>query len=128
MARTETKNAAAAVRRAFQQAGLDTRTAEDEMTFVVLRPKRQLTLPKAVCERLGIKPGDKLQLTVQGDRLVIRPGKAVAREALRAIQEAFQRSGITEEELLESGRRIRHELAKERYGSMLSESDSEDAS
>lgn len=117
MARTETKNTAAAVRRAFQQAGLDTgSTAEDEMTFVVLRPKRQLTLPKAVCERLGIVPGDKIQLTVDGDKLVARPSKVVAREALRAIREAFRQSGVTEEELLESGRRIREELARAKYG------------
>ena len=107
-------------------AGIETRNAEVgqatgntagvETTYVVLRPKRQITLPKAVCERLGIKPGDKLRLTIEGDTLVARPSKAVALEALRAIQEAFQRSGITEEELLESGRRIREELARERYG------------
>ncbi|MBI2917818.1 MAG: AbrB/MazE/SpoVT family DNA-binding domain-containing protein [Chloroflexi bacterium] len=116
MARIGTRSAAA-IRRSFEQVGYTTETvAGAEAAYAVLRPKRQLTLPESVCEKLGIKPGDKLHLTVQGDKLVIKPGKVVAREALRAIQEAFQRSGITEEELLESGRRIREELARERYG------------
>lgn len=42
--------------------------------------------------------------------------ESIARDALRQIQEAFRRSGITEEELQETGRRIRRELVKERYG------------
>ncbi|MBI2907758.1 MAG: hypothetical protein HYX92_08900 [Chloroflexi bacterium] len=45
------------------------------------------------------------------------PGRTEkARQALREIQEAFRRSGITEEELQEEGRRVRHELVNERYG------------
>ena len=81
-----------------------------------LRPRRQLTLPREICEKLGIRPGDKLELSVEDSRLVVTPKKVLALNALREIQEAFQRSGITEEELLEEGRKIRRELIKERYG------------
>jgi DNA-binding protein H-NS len=40
-------------------------------------------------------------------------------EALEAIQEAFKKSGITEEELLETAHRIREKRALEKYGSRV---------
>ncbi len=83
---------------------------------VVLRPKRQVTLPKEICDRLGIGPGDVLEMTVRDSILVARPRKNVALEALTEIQQAFQRSGITEEQVRKTGRRIRQEVARERYG------------
>lgn len=89
---------------------------EKKAADVVLRPKRQVTLPREICDRLGIGPGDVLELTVEESTLIARPRKTVALEALKEIQQAFQRSGITEEELRQTGRRIRQEIAKERYG------------
>jgi len=89
--------------------------AEKKIIEVVLRPKRQVTLPKEVCEQLGIGPGDMLELNVEGSALVARPKKAVALGALLEIREAFKRSGITEEELLEAGRRVRQEVIRGRY-------------
>lgn len=80
---------------------------------VVLRPKRQLTLPRDVCEQMGIGPGDVLELSVEGSALVAKPKKAAALEALREIREAFKRSGITEEELQETGRRMRQEVVRQ---------------
>jgi hypothetical protein len=35
---------------------------------------------------------------------------------LREIQETFKRSGISEEELLEEGRKTRQEISRERSG------------
>ena len=81
---------------------------------VVLRPRRQVTLPKEVCERLGIQSGDRLRLTLEGSALVMKPNKVVALEALRRIQEAFRRSGITEEEIQEELYRVRHGTNGER--------------
>jgi AbrB family looped-hinge helix DNA binding protein len=89
---------------------------EKKVTDVVLRPKRQVTLPREICDQLGIGPGDVLELTVDDSTLIARPRKTVALEALKEIQQAFQRSGITEEELHKAGRRIRQEVARERYG------------
>jgi hypothetical protein len=37
-------------------------------------------------------------------------------EALKEIQQAFERSGVTEQDLQEAGRRIRREVVGERYG------------
>jgi AbrB family looped-hinge helix DNA binding protein len=81
----------------------------------VLRDRRQLTVPRAVCEELGIRPGDGLDLRVEDGSLIIRPGRVAALEALEAIQQALQESGITEEEWLESGRQVREELVREKW-------------
>lgn len=90
--------------------------AEKKAADVVLRPKRQVTLPKEICDRLGIGPGDVLELTVEDSTIIARPRKTVALEALKEIRQAFRRSGISEEELQETGRRVRQEVARERYG------------
>ena len=84
---------------------------------VTLRDRRQITLPRKVCEELGIEPGDHLELQISesGDALIIRPSRMVALDALRAIQQALAESGITEEELLESGRQVREELVREKW-------------
>ena len=89
---------------------------EKKSADVVLRPKRQITLPKEICDQLGIEAGDVLEVTVEDSTLVARPRKKVALEALKEIQEAFQRSGISEAELQKAGRRTRKELARKRYG------------
>jgi AbrB family looped-hinge helix DNA binding protein len=88
---------------------------ERKIADVVLRPKRQVTLPREICDQLGIGPGDVLELTVADSTLIARPRKTVALEALKEIQRAFQRSGITETELQKAGRRIRQEVVRERY-------------
>lgn len=89
---------------------------EKNVANIVLRPKRQVTLPREVCDQLGIGPGDVLELTVEDSTIVARPRKTVALEALNEIQQAFQRSGITEAELQKAGRQVRQAVAGERYG------------
>lgn len=90
--------------------------AEKRISEVVLRPKRQVTLPREICDRLGIGPGDVLEMTVEDSVIVARPRKMIALEALKEIQQAFKRSGITEGTLQKTGRRIRQDVARERYG------------
>ncbi len=87
---------------------------EKKTAGVVLRPKRQVTLPREVCDQLGIQPGDVLEITVEESTLIARPRKVVTLEALKEIQQAFERSGVTEQELQEAGRRVRREVAVER--------------
>ena len=81
----------------------------------VLRDRRQVTIPRAVCEELGIRPGDRLELRVEDGTLIVRPGRVAALEALEELRRAIAESGVTEEELLESGRQIRDELFREKY-------------
>ena len=93
--------------------------SKDADKKIVLRDKRQLTLPREICEQLGIEPGDNLTLYVEDGALVAKPNKTIALEALRELRESFKNSGITLKELLANGRRIRKELVKEYYGDRL---------
>lgn len=93
--------------------------SKDADKKIVLRDKRQLTLPRDICEQLGIGPGDKLTVYVEDGALVAKPNKTIALEALRELRESFKNSGISLKELLANGRRIRKELVKEYYGDRL---------
>jgi AbrB family looped-hinge helix DNA binding protein len=83
---------------------------------IVIRDKRQITLPRKVCEQLGIEPGDLLTLYVEGDKLVAKSKKSVALNALQELQRVFQTSDVTKNELLKTARRIRRELVAKEYG------------
>ncbi|MDO9333963.1 MAG: AbrB/MazE/SpoVT family DNA-binding domain-containing protein [Dehalococcoidales bacterium] len=82
---------------------------------VVVRPKRQVTLPKEICRQLKITPGDTLEISLEDSKLVARPKKKIALEALSEIQQAFKRSGITEEELQQAGHLVRRKLLRSRH-------------
>ena len=82
---------------------------------VTLRERRQLTIPRAVCEALEVKPGDWLSLELLEGAVLVRPSTKVALEAMEELRRAIAESGVTEEELLESGRQIRDELFRETY-------------
>lgn len=89
--------------------------SEIQSLDLILRERRQITLPAELCEKLGLQVGDRLEVHFDGDTLVIKPKKALALRALREIQAAFAASGLTEKELQEGGRKIREEIFKERY-------------
>ena len=86
------------------------------MTRAVLRPRRQLTLPRDICRQLGIDTGDQVDLSVEDGTLVVTPSRKRALDALAEIQSAFARSGLTEEELQRAAGEARTELFRERYG------------
>jgi len=83
---------------------------------VVVRQRRQITLPAELYERLGLEVGDRLELRVDGDTLIARAKRTVALNALKEIRRAFAESGMTEEDLLEAGRTARKQLVREKYG------------
>jgi AbrB family looped-hinge helix DNA binding protein len=82
----------------------------------IIRDKRQVTLPRKLCEQLGIEPGDRLSLYVEGDMLVAKPKKSVALNALHELHRIFQTSDVTEIELLKTARLKRRELVTKEYG------------
>jgi antitoxin component of MazEF toxin-antitoxin module len=86
------------------------------MARAVLRPRRQLTLPRDVCRQLGIDIGDQVDLSVADGMLVVTPSRKLALDALAEIRNAFARSGIPEDELQRAAREARKELIRERYG------------
>ena len=88
----------------------------DMTSEAFLRQRRQLTLPRGICEQLGIDVGDRVELTVEGDALIARPSRRRALDALKEIQAAFAQVGISEREIQAAGRRARRQLTAERYG------------
>ena len=86
------------------------------MTRAVLRPRRQLTLPRDICRQLGIEIGDQVELSAEDGMLVVTPSKKLALDALAEIRNAFARSGVPEDELQRAARETRKELVRERYG------------
>ena len=85
------------------------------MTRIKLREKRQLTLPAEVCDALGLKPGDSVDIEVKDGTAILEPRRVRALRALKAVQKAIADAGVTEEELLEGGRQVRKEIFRERY-------------
>lgn len=41
--------------------------------LVNLKSKSQVTIPKPIVEQLNLKPGDKLDFTMEEDRIIIKP-------------------------------------------------------
>ncbi|MHB1275297.1 MAG: AbrB/MazE/SpoVT family DNA-binding domain-containing protein [Candidatus Humimicrobiaceae bacterium] len=82
--------------------------SENEIIDISIRPKRQITLPLKVCEKLGLEYGDKLEIKIENNYLIAKPKKTVALEALNEIRSAFKKSGLNEEELLKLQVKIRH--------------------
>ena len=87
------------------------------MNYIInIRDRRQITLPAAVLSQLLVNEGDKLSLEVVNQKIIARPVKEQAMNNLKAIQKAFQESGVTEKELQESGVKIRKQLVEKLYG------------
>ena len=55
------------------------------MTEVKLSSKYQIVVPRVARKKLGLRPGDRLTVSVEGDRIVLVRGGANAAEALRGI-------------------------------------------
>ena len=83
---------------------------------VTLRHRRQMTLPADVCEFLGIREGDQMELVVEEEgRLLLIPRKTLAIASLQEIQQVFAVSGISEEEVQQAGKQARKHLFQNKY-------------
>ena len=85
--------------------------------LVRVQEKGQVTLPAAVRKRLGLKKGDLVAIEETREGVLITPQAILALKDLDEIGAALRESGVTLEELMESGRAIREELFREKYGS-----------
>jgi AbrB family looped-hinge helix DNA binding protein len=85
-------------------------------TVYTLQENGQVTLPAEWREKNHLKKGDVLSFIETDEGLLIMPKRVLAAKLLDEIGDALREKGITLEELLESGREIRSELARETYG------------
>ncbi len=90
--------------------------ASSALKLVRIQEKGQVTLPADVRRSLGLKKGDLVAVTQTEDGVLITPQEIVAAKALDCIGEALRATGLTLEELIESGREERGRLIEEKYG------------
>ena len=83
-----------------------------------IRPRRQITIPQALLQEVGV--GDQFIATVENTAVVLKPKKQIFLNALKAIQKAFQESGIPEKEMQDNLKKIRRQIYEERYTQSIS--------
>ena len=67
-------------------------------------PKYQISLPKAVRERLGLKPGDRLMVEERDGNVVLTPAATVPKDQLYFWSKRWQEGERRAEEDLAAGR------------------------
>lgn len=75
-----------------------------------IQEKGQVTIPVELRRRLGLKKGDLVAFFETEEGILITPQELVAMKALDRIGEILKVQGLTLEELIESGRKIRGQL------------------
>lgn len=80
---------------------------------ISIRSRRQATFPKELLEKLDIRVGSKLTAKVENKKIILKPNKQIALDALYEIQKIIQKSGIKEEELQKEARFYRKKMAED---------------
>ena len=81
-----------------------------------VQERGQVTIPAEIRKRLGLEKGDLVAFVETEQGVLITPQEVVGTAALDKIGELLKDKGVTLEELIDSGRRIRGELVEECYG------------
>jgi AbrB family looped-hinge helix DNA binding protein len=87
-----------------------------EPKLVRIQEKGQVTLPAEVRRNLGLKKGDLVAVEETDEGILISPQRAVALKALDRIGQVLREQGADLDEMIESGREIRGEIVREKYG------------
>lgn len=80
-----------------------------------VQEKGQVTIPVEIRRKWELGKGDLVAFVETEEGVLIRPQEIIAMRALDRLGEMLKEKGITLEELVESGREIRGEIAKEKY-------------
>lgn len=81
-----------------------------------LTSKGQVTVPKAIRERLGLQEGDRVAFVEEDGQVVLKKASVIAFNHLAdEIATEAEKLGITEEDVLLELKRVRKELWDEKY-------------
>lgn len=89
-------------------------SARKQLTAV--QAKGQVTIPAAIRRKLGLKTGDLVAFVETDQGVLLSPQGVVGLQSLDAIGQLLREQGVDLDALITSGRDIRGELIKERYG------------
>ena len=82
-----------------------------------VQKRGQVTIPAAIRRDWSLQEGDVVTFERTADgRIVLTPQRIIALRALDIIGEALREQGVTLEQLIEDGRKIRGEIVNEKYG------------
>lgn len=81
-----------------------------------VQEKGQITIPITIRKKLGLKKGDLVAFIETKQGVVISPQETLAMGALDRIGDALKKRGVRLDELIESGRKMRGQIVKEKYG------------
>ncbi len=84
--------------------------------LVRIQEKGQVTLPVEVRRSLNLKMGDLVAVIQTEEGVLITPQEVLANKMLDKIGEALRATGLTLEELIESGREERGKILEEKDG------------
>ncbi len=87
-----------------------------EPTITSIQEQGRVILPPQIRRSLGLKTGDLVTVTQTPLGVLITPHETVVSTALADIGHALKKHGLSLEELIERGRRIRTELLAKKYG------------
>ena len=71
------------------------------MNTITVSPKFQVVIPRAVREKIGIKPGQKMQVLAYNNQVILIPVRSIrqARGSLKGMDTDVQREEEDEERL-----------------------------
>lgn len=81
-----------------------------------VQKKGQVTIPIEIRDRLGIQEGDLVAFVETEEGVLITRQEVVAMKLLNQIGHALKEKGVDLDELIESGRDMRADFIREKYG------------
>lgn len=83
-----------------------------------IRPRRQTTLPQPLLDALAVGIGDSVIATVKDQQIILTAKKQISLDAFAELQKIFKKSGISEEDMQQSARKIRGDVYEEQAKSL----------
>ena len=81
-------------------------------TTITVTTKRQVVLPKAMCDRKSIRPGTSLRITEVGEGFYVTPVPEPTEAGLAAVLRALDKGRRTRAITVEDDARIQSEIRK----------------
>lgn len=78
-----------------------------------IQQKCQVTIPSAVRRKLKLRKGDLVKFVETENGVLIKPAEVIVSDALDEIGKALEARGLSLEEMIEEGRKIRSDLVEE---------------
>jgi AbrB family looped-hinge helix DNA binding protein len=77
---------------------LECKAMTQATTQATISSKNQIVIPREAREALGVKPGDKLVVVVQGERVIVLKNPKSHRAAIRGLGQGVYPAGYLQKE------------------------------